>query len=233
VALDAAASHRGVVLATGAAGVAMTVAADDLVPIEALRAHRERFRCIPLVTVLTAGACLLRQRQAQARQDSLDEPFATPPPCLDCADGRRVRERLDAVRQEILIVKDVSPANTDAASRCTEPGCDRSPGGVRSNTPAELVGYCVFHRKKKMDQKRWSASGKKAAREKAKRNVSKKSKSSPAPTPVPSVSAPSPTAFATPSLLAELHALCVSAGRTDLALQVGTALAESVRGGKS
>jgi hypothetical protein len=221
---------------------------EPFVPIDALVAPRQRFQCMPLAAVLNAGTCVLKQRKALVS----DEPGVKPPPCLDCADGRRVQARIDSSLRELRdlrgetaeiasttkstestkgesqeerIVEASTPANTNGTARCAEPGCEMPAGSVRKNTPPECAGYCMVHRKKKMDHNRFSKEGRAA---KAARNASERPKSLPGPKTV----AP-PVDLTTPSVLAELHAVCVDAGQHRLAVIVGTALAASVRGGKS
>lgn len=223
----------------------MTVATlETVVPIDALIAPRQRFQCVPLAAVLSAGTCVLKQRKALVS----NEPGVEPPPCLDCADGRRVQARIDsslrALRdlrgetadttgttittkntkvtkeesQEKRIVEVSTPANTNGTARCAQPGCELPAGNARKNTPPDLAGYCLAHRKKKMDQKRFSKEGRAAKAVRPKR--------SPDPKNVAALD------LMHPLVLAKLYAMCASTGYTDLALAVGTALAAAVRGGK-
>lgn len=79
---------------------------DDVVPIEMLAGHRDRFQCLPLDTVLTAGSCVVRQRQAGK--------FGSPKSkCWDCADGRQVQAQMDALRPENRNMDMTTPATSN------------------------------------------------------------------------------------------------------------------------
>jgi hypothetical protein len=186
---------------------------DDVVPIESLTGHRDRFQCLPLDIVLTAGSCVLRQRQAGK--------FGTPSSkCWDCADGRQVQKHMDALNTEKLM-EAVTPENINGIDHCSEPGCDNPPGKVKSTTQTDFAHYCVAHRKKKMDAKRWSREAR-IVRKASKGNHSVTLNGSSDARPMP------PLSLTNPAVLADLYDICLNVGRHDLALAIGGALAESV-----
>jgi hypothetical protein len=86
---------------------------DDVVPIEMLTGHRDRFQCLPLDMVLTAGSCVVRQRQASK--------FGTPSSkCWDCVDGRQVQTRMDALRTENRDMNVTTSANSNGLHELEE-----------------------------------------------------------------------------------------------------------------
>lgn len=186
---------------------------DNIVPIESLTGHRDRFQCLPLDAVLTAGSCVIRQRQAGKFRSFSSK-------CWNCADGRQVQTHMDALNTEKLL-ETVTPENTNGIAHCDELGCLNPPGKVRSTTPPDLVRYCVAHRKKKLDAKRWSREAR-IARKASKGNHSATLNSSPGASPMP------PLSLTNPAVLADLYDICLNVGRHDLALSIGGALAEAI-----
>lgn len=209
----------------------MSLALPRVVPLDALTTPRERFRCVPLVAVMAAGTCVLKQRRAQVEHDSGSWPGAEPPPCLNCIDGKRVQERLDDIAEQVPesqeppVVQKVTPS--DAQTHCAEPGCKNPQGNVRKDTPAAFVKYCVYHRKKQRNHDRYSREDRtKTRKPKAEGRVVAKKTARKAEKPA---SKP-PAASLSPAMLAELHQMCVDAKRYELACHIGTSLAAAVRG---